>query len=80
MAEKRIVWMPIPGKDEEFFRRLEGVKGEEEFYALLAEAHKKGWVEIFGSTDKDPKDLIVELGQKLKVALVSTRENGDAAK
>ena len=56
-AKKRvaIIVPPGPGSDE-FLRRLEGVKSDQEYVALLAEAKEKGWVEILGATELDPKE------------------------
>ena len=66
-GEKRIVWMPINGKDEEFWLRSKEAKNEREMASLLMEAHKKGWVYIFGITDMDPDDLLAVLQEHFKV-------------
>jgi hypothetical protein len=71
MAEKRIVWIPVRGNDAEFWARMESVSNESDFWKLLVEAHKNGWVEILGQTDKQTEDLAAVLQEHFKVKVVS---------
>lgn len=64
---KRIVWMPLPAAPEEFFVELKSKKDEESFFECLAAAREKGWVEIFGMTEQDPKDIVAQLQEHFKV-------------
>ncbi len=74
MAEKRVVWMPLPSAPAEFFTSLQAAKDEEAFYELLGSAHEKGWVEIFGVTEQDPKNLVAQLQEHFKVLHVDARD------
>ena len=79
MAEERlsrVVWMPIPGKSDQFFDLAEKTKTEKEFYELLVEAHEKGWVEIFGMTTADPKEILAQVAEEsdLRMIGISMRE------
>lgn len=76
MAQKRIVWMPLPSAPAEFFEQLAKLKSEEAFFDYLAQAHVFGWVEIFGVTAQDPKDLVAVLQEHFKVKHIEQPDRG----
>lgn len=56
--KKRLVWLPIPDKCDEWLEKIYSSKSELEFFRVLGEAHKAGGVVILGVTDKDPRDIL----------------------
>jgi hypothetical protein len=72
--QKRIVWMPLPSAPAEFFDQLKLVKTEEAFVDLLAVGKEEGWLEIFGVTEQDPRDITAVLQEHFKVKLISASD------
>lgn len=54
----RLAWMPLPGKGDDYLRRVADSKNEDEFLQILVEGQNAGALVVFGITDKDPKDFL----------------------
>lgn len=67
--------MPKPGITAEFYDRLAAATDEETFFTILGEGQARGYVEIFGMTDQDPKDLTSVLQEHFDVKLISNQDD-----
>jgi hypothetical protein len=67
---KKLIWMPLPEAPAEFYEELRSIEDETAFFEYLAAAAGKGWIEIFGVTDKDPRDIVAQLQEHFKVLYV----------
>lgn len=67
---KKVVWTITPECPDEFLDKLFAEKDEVPFYRLLAEGHTNGYVEIFGQTERDIKDIAACLQEFMSVKVI----------
>lgn len=72
--KKRLVWMVTPDCPRWVYSAMSGLKDETTFIEFLADARELGWVEIFGVTDKDPKDILAQLQEFYDVKYIKGDE------
>lgn len=57
MSKVNIVWMPDPECPEAFWISLKACSTVEDALLVMCDAHERGWITIFGQTQKNTEQI-----------------------